>query len=298
MNSFLSRIKNGEILLGDGGMGTQLMKGGLPVGEAPETVNLTHPESLEQIAAAYLAAGADLVTTNTFGGSPLKLALHGIGEHAEAINRIAVEAARRALIASGGNAYVSGSCGPSGRTLKPYGDMDPGDVYQSYAMQMSILVEAGVDLVCIETMMDLAEAVLAVKAAKTIALDIPVMATMTFDATTRGFYTIMGNDIPTAAKGLAEAGADLIGSNCGNGIEKMVEIAREFKRCSSLPLVIQSNAGLPTIKGGVTTYTETPEFMAARVGALIECGVSVIGGCCGTTPEHIKAFRRVINSRR
>jgi 5-methyltetrahydrofolate--homocysteine methyltransferase len=295
MSEFLSRIKNGEILVGDGGIGTQLFERGLPVGEAPETVNLKHPDHLEAIAGAYLEAGADLITTNTFGGSPQKLMLHGIGDNAEEINRTAVEAARRAVDAASRSAYVLGSCGPSGRTLKPYGDAEPDAIYQSFELQMRILIEAGVDLICIETMMDLTEAILAIRAARAISKDIPVMATMTFDKTPRGYYTIMGNDIPAAVKGLTDAGADLVGSNCGNGIEKMVEIAAEFKKHRSLPIIIQSNAGLPEIKDGVTTYGETPDFMAEKIRGLIECGVSVIGGCCGTTPKHIEAFRRVVD---
>jgi 5-methyltetrahydrofolate--homocysteine methyltransferase len=159
------------------------------------------------------------------------------------------------------------------------------------------LAQAGVDLFCIETMTDLTEATLAVRAAKSVAPAIPVLATMTFDRTRRGFYTIMGASIPDAARELAAAGADVIGSNCGNGIEAMIEIAREFHAATNLPLIVQSNAGLPQIVNGETVYPETPEFMAGKARELIAAGVAILGGCCGTTPAHIAAFRRVVTDR-
>jgi 5-methyltetrahydrofolate--homocysteine methyltransferase len=180
--------------------------------------------------------------------------------------------------------------------LKPFGDADPDDVGAGYRRQLEGLVRAGIDGVFVETMMDLTEATLAVRAAKTVAPDLPVMATMTFDATPRGFYTVMGVSVEQAAAGLREAGADAIGSNCGNGIEKMVEIARAFAACTDLPLVIQSNAGLPDTSTGAAVYAETPEFMAARVADLLAAGVSIVGGCCGTTPAHIRAFRAALDA--
>jgi len=159
-------------------------------------MNLTRPDLLRDVAAGYVEAGAELVQTNTFGGSALKLASYGLDDRTEEVNRLAVEAVREA---AGDRAYVSGSCGPSGRTLLPYGDADPADVRESFRRQMEALVAAGVDLLTIETMIDLSEARLALEAARSVAPDLPVMATMTFDATPRGFYTIMGNDVPSAA---------------------------------------------------------------------------------------------------
>jgi 5-methyltetrahydrofolate--homocysteine methyltransferase len=154
-----------------------------------------------------------------------------------------------------------------------------------------------VDLICIETMTDLAEASLAIRAAKEVSASIPVMSTMTFDQTPRGFYTIMGTTVEAAAAGLEEAGADLVGSNCGNGIETMVELARAFREHSALPLIIQSNAGLPEMKSGELVYRETPDFMAEKAKAMLGIGVSIIGGCCGTTPDHIRALREMVDSR-
>jgi 5-methyltetrahydrofolate--homocysteine methyltransferase len=253
---------------------------------------LTRPELVEGIHRDYLEAGADIIQTNTFGASPLKLAKYSYDDRTEQIIHGAVKAVRDVV---GENAYVSGSCGPSARILKPYGDTEPDEVYESFVRQMKAFAEAGVDIVCVETMTDIAEATLAVKAAKTVMPSIPVMATMTFDATPRGFYTIMGVDIKTAAARLEEIGADVIGSNCGNGIEKMIEIAQGFRLCSRLPIIIQSNAGLPVMVKGRAVYRETPEFMAEKAKGLISSGVSVIGGCCGTTPAHIAAIREVVD---
>jgi 5-methyltetrahydrofolate--homocysteine methyltransferase len=294
MTDLLSRLRAGEVLVADGAMGTLLFEHGLPPGECPESINLSDPARLEQIARLYMDAGADLVQTNTFGGSPLSLARYGLDGQTDAINAAAVAAVRRAV---GTRAYVSGSCGPSGRTLLPYGDTAPDEVRASFERQVRALIEAGVDVLCIETMTDLREAQLAVRAARAVSSTIPVMATMTFDATRRGFFTIMGTDIRTAAAGLAEAGAEIVGSNCGYGIEHMVAVAREFRAHTDLPLLIQANAGLPQSVGERVVYPETPAFMAQHARVLIELGVSIVGGCCGTTPEHIRAIRRTVDRR-
>jgi len=233
------------------------------------------------------------VQTNTFGASALNLAVYGLEGRAVDINRTAVLAVKKAV---GDNAYVSGSCGPSGRMLKPYGDVDPENMYASFKLQIQALIDTGVDVICVETMSDIQEAVLAVKAAKDIKASVPVMATMTFNPTPKGFYTVMGVNIPDAAAALQTAGADIIGSNCGNGIENMILIAEGFKECTELPIVIQSNAGLPQKRGSDFIYPETPEFMAEKSRELVKIGVSIIGGCCGTTPAHIKALRSMVDS--
>ncbi len=291
----LDRLSAGEILVADGAMGSMLLERGLEPGQPPEKLNLSHPELLEGISRLYLQAGADIIQTNTFGASPLRLARHGLDGDAARINQQAVRAARAA---AGDRAYVSGSCGPSGRLLKPYGDTEPDDLYASFLSQIEILIAEGVDVVCVETMTDPNEAVLAIKAAMAVSQTIPIMATMTFDDTPRGFFTCMGTTVEQAVKGLTESGAQIVGSNCGNGIDNMVRIAAEFRTATDLPILIQSNAGLPEIRDGVARYTETPEFMAARVPDLIEAGTSIIGGCCGTTPEHIAAIRKQVNALR
>lgn len=290
MKSFLGQVRRGKIFIADGAMGTMLFQRGLKPGDCPEALNLSNPELLREIAVLYLEAGADIIQTNSFGGSPLKLAAYGLAEKADEINRMAVEVVKSVV---NGKAYIYGSCGPCGRILKPYGDTEPDEVYESFKIQAEALIKAGVNMICMETMTDLNEAQFAIKSARDLSADLPIMATMTFDPTPGGFYTIMGVDIKQAAAGLEEAGADIIGSNCGNGIENMVKIAREFKAATSLPIIIQSNAGLPRMEGTTPVYDETPDFMAEKSKELIELGVSVIGGCCGTTPEHIRAIKQM-----
>lgn len=274
-------------------MGTMLFQRGLQPGQCPESLNLSDPGALEEIASLYLQAGADIVQTNTFGGSSLKLSSYGLAEQAELINRNAVA---RVVATVAGRAYVSGSCGPCGEMLTPYGTVDEDVMSRSFEQQLAALVDAGVDLVCVETMTDLREATLAVRAAKKVSASTPVMATMTFDKIPRGYYTIMGASLDDAVAGLTAAGADVIGSNCGHGIDTMIEIARQIRSVSARPIVIQSNAGLPVRQGDEVVYPESPGYFAEKVSELIEAGVAIIGGCCGTTPEHIRAIRNAVDS--
>ena len=294
MENVLVRLNRGEVIVGDGAWGTLLMQRSLKSGDSPESVNLTQPEVIAEIASLYVDAGAEIVTTNTFGGSPLKLMLFSLQDRTEEINRSAVEEARRAV---GKRAYVSASVGPTGRLLKPLGDIDPEEMRAGFDRQIAALLGAGADMICVETMTDLQEAVLAVKAARSQAPRIPIMATMTFEQNPRGFFTIMGVSVEKAVHGLEEAGSDIVGSNCGYGIETMTGIAREFRRVSSRPIAIQANAGLPVLRDGATLYPETPEFFADKAPDLLDAGVQIIGGCCGTGPDHIRALRRVVDAR-
>ncbi|UCH11283.1 MAG: homocysteine S-methyltransferase family protein, partial [Fidelibacterota bacterium] len=262
MEPILTRIKQPPALVADGAMGTLLMERGLQPGASPESLNLTNPEVLRDVARLYLEAGADIVQTNTFGGSSLKLAYHGLEDQSDEINRRAVAMVREGV---GDGAYISGSCGPTGRILQPYGDAAPAMIQESFARQMSVLIEEGVDVICIETMIDLNEALLAIKAAKETSSDIPVITTMTFDDTPRGFYTVMGTSIAEAAASLVEAGADIVGTNCGCGIATMVQIARVFREHTAVPLMVQSNAGIPQIIEGKVSFPETPDFFAQQV---------------------------------
>lgn len=288
-----ARLARRHWLVGDGAWGTQLMQRGLPEGRPPEWFALERPEVIEEVARLYVEAGADLVTTDTFGGNAFRLALYGLeGEHGR-INRQAVEAVRRAVA---GRALVSASVGPSGRLLEPYGDLSLQALERAFAEQIAVLAEAGADLVCVETMSDLDEATAAVRAAKQVAPHLPVMATMTFERSRRGFFTVMGTGVEAAASGLAAAGADVIGSNCGTGIEDMVEIARVMAPVSSLPLAFQPNAGLPETCDGVLVYRQTPEQLAARVPELLALGVAIVGGCCGTTPDHVRTLRQAVDA--
>jgi len=292
MESIKSLVGRGQVLLADGAIGSLLMARGLARGAAPESLNLSQPEILEEIASRYLEAGAEIIQTNTFGASPLKLANYGLADQAAAINESAVRAVRRVV---GKRACVSASCGPSGKILQPYGDTKAENVFESFQQQMRALIHAGADIICVETMSDINEAQLAIQAARSVSPSIPVMATMTFEATARGFFTIMGVSVEKACRELEKAGADLIGSNCGNGSLQMVAIAKEFRKFTSLPLLIQANAGIPELRAGQVHYPETPEYMAAMSRELIMAGVSVIGGCCGTTPDHIRAMRKIVD---
>jgi 5-methyltetrahydrofolate--homocysteine methyltransferase len=293
MEALLERVRTGQALVGDGAWGTQLMARGLKPGECPEAINLERPHVLAEIARLYVTAGAELVTTNTFGGSPAKLEPYGLDARTGEVNRAAVEAVREVVA---GRAYVLASVGPSGRLLKPYGDTEPEELAAGFARQVRALAGAGADAICVETMTDLREATLAVEAARSEASGLPIVATMTFDPTPRGYFTIMGVTVEQAANGLADAGAHMVGSNCGNGIERMVEIAEAFSKATTLPIAIQSNAGLPVNRGGEIVYPETPEFMAEHARRLLDLGVSLIGGCCGTGPEHIRALRAMVDA--
>jgi 5-methyltetrahydrofolate--homocysteine methyltransferase len=289
--ALVARLGAGRPVLGDGAMGTELFARGLAPGECPERWNVGRGEAVAAVARAYREAGSELVETNTFGASPLKLAAYGLEARAAELNRRAVELAREAV---GDEVLVAGSVGPCGALLEPYGEARAADVEASFAVQLEALAAAGVDAFCIETMTDLEEALLAVRAAGRVAPTVPVIATMTFDATPRGFYTLMGNGVADVARRLVEAGARVVGANCGNGIEVMVEVARAFRAATSAPLAIQANAGLPELRDGRLVYAETPGFYAERARGLVELGVAVIGGCCGTTPAHIAALRGVL----
>jgi 5-methyltetrahydrofolate--homocysteine methyltransferase len=288
---FAARLAAGKPLVCDGATGTMLFERGLEPGRPPESMTLSHPDVLEEIARLYADAGADILVANTFGASPLRLAQYDMAGETGEINRVAVEAVQRA---GAGRVYVAASCGPSGALLEPYGDTSAEAVAAGFREQLEHVFATGVDCLIVETMVDLSEAKLAVQAAKEIAPDTPVLATMTFDVTPRGYHTIMGVSIEAAVSGLQQAGADAVGSNCGTGSESMVEIARAFRACTDLPLVFQPNAGLPEVRGGKTVYGETPEFMAAKAQELFDSGVTVVGGCCGTTPEHTRALRATV----
>jgi 5-methyltetrahydrofolate--homocysteine methyltransferase len=293
MEDILVRLGRGEIIVGDGALGTMLMKYVSTHGEPPEMCNLTKSHLVEEIASSFLDAGAEIVTTNTFGASPLRLRKFSLDKEADQINRRAVETARKVVESK---AYVSGSVGPSAQLLKPLGKTDPEEIYASFRQQINTLISSGVDIICIETMTDIAEAVIAINAVRSLDSKIPVMATITFMQNPRGFFTIMGTSVKNAAETLEKAGANIIGSNCGNGSEQMVLIAEEFKKHSRLPVAIQTNAGLPKRGDKGVIYPETPEFLAGRAKEMLNLGVQIIGGCCGTEPEHIRAIRQMVDA--
>jgi 5-methyltetrahydrofolate--homocysteine methyltransferase len=267
---------------------------GLPAGECPEAWNVSHPEVVREIAAAYAAAGADMVLTNTFGGSPIKLARFGLREKTAPINRAGVRLSREGAPGR----VVAASVGPCGELLAPLGTLSEEEAEAGFAEQIAALLEGGVRVIVIETMTSLEEALCALRAAKKLDPQVEAAVTLTFDPTPSGFHTIMGVDIPRAVAELSRAGADVLGSNCGNGIDQMIPIAREFRRLSDRPILIQANAGQPELVGGQTVFRESPRYMASRVRELVEAGADIVGGCCGTNPRHISACRREVDRLR
>ncbi|MCL5103088.1 MAG: homocysteine S-methyltransferase family protein [Armatimonadetes bacterium] len=288
MKPLLERIADGEILISDGAIGTFLQAKGLQPGESPELWCITHPDAVKSVAEAYIAAGSDIVETDSFGGTSFKQTKFGLEERVVEMNRAAAKLARDAM---GDRGYVAASVGPTGRiAYDEGGNTTNEDLYNAFKEQVVALEEGGADAVCIETMMSVIEAVQAVKATKE-NTGLTVICTFTFEPGARGFRTMMGVTPGDAALAVVEAGADIIGANCGNGIENMIEITRQIRAAApNTPILIQANAGVPVLEGGRTIFKATPEEMAAHVPELIEAGANIVGGCCGTTPEHIAAI--------
>jgi 5-methyltetrahydrofolate--homocysteine methyltransferase len=295
MQTLLERLSDGGVLVSDGAMGSLLQSQGLPPGASPESWCLSRPDVVRAVAEAYLAAGSDMVLTNSFGGSPLKLARHGLAERAGELNCAAAKLAREA---AGSGMFVAGSVGPTGRILQEEGgDVTRAELYEAFREQVEGLADGGVDAICVETMSSLAEAIEAVRAAREHTA-LPVFCTFSFALGRRGFRTMMGVSPELAAREAAAAGADVIGTNCGNGIENMTEIVRQMRAAvPDRPILAQPNAGMPELVDGVTVYPETAEYMASRVGELIAAGATIVGGCCGTTPQHIAAIAEGVRGR-
>jgi 5-methyltetrahydrofolate--homocysteine methyltransferase len=282
----LDRLAAGDLLIFDGGTGTYLQEHGLIPGDSPELMNLNDPDVVKGMAKSYFDAGSDIVLTNTFGGNRFILKRYDSDDRLFEINKTATELARS--VAPEGK-YVSGSIGPTGEFLEPYGTATEDELYDTFAEMSKAFEAGGADAVMIETQLGLDEAALAVRAAKD-NTDLVVMSTMVFDKGPRGYFTMMGVTPEQAVEGLEEAGADIVGTNCGNGIERMVDIATRMRAATDGYLVVQSNAGIPVIRKGETCYLETPEFMAEYYRKLADLPINILGGCCGTTAEHIRAL--------
>ena len=246
------------------------------------------------MAREYFEAGSDMVLTVSFGGSRFMLDKYGHGGRVRELNRLAAEHARSQAPENG---LVGGSVGPTGEFLAPLGPVSESEMLDAFAEQITALEEGGADAVVIETMMAVEEASLAIRAARE-NTDLAVIATMTFDKGPRGFFTMMGVTPEQAVHDLAAAGADVVGANCGNGIETMLEIARRMRSATDMPLLIHSNAGIPAIRQGQIVYPETPEFMAPGFEEMADIGINIFGGCCGTTPGHIHAASQALRGRR
>ena len=287
--TILQRLAKGDLLVSDGATGSYLQQHGLEDGD-PEEWNVSHPEVVQGMAKAYFDAGSDMVLTNTFGGTSLRQSHYGFADRAAEFNRLGAELARSQ---APDGCFVVGSVGPTGEVLNdPLRDnpLTEERAYDAFAEQIIALAEGGVDAVNVETMIDINEATIAVRAAKE-NTDLVVMSTMFFDKGPRGFFTMMGSQPAEAVGKLQEAGADIVGANCGNGIDVMIELARELRAATDSYLLIHSNAGIPAPIGGEIVYPESPEYMAERFKVMAhDVGVNILGGCCGTTPEHIRAL--------
>ncbi len=290
MNHSLTKRLRGGILISDGALGTMLQAAGLEPGVCPEIWNIDFPERVEAIARAYAEAGAETIETNTFGGNRFKLRHYGLQDRVVELNRKGVEITRRAI---GPDKIVLGSVGPTGVILM-LGEVSEEELYEAFREQCVALAEAGADAICIETMTALDEAVLATRAAKE-NTQLEVITTMTFDKTLLGdFRTMMGVSPEDMVIALKEAGADIIGTNCGNGMENMIPIVEAIRLVDQeIPVLVHANAGLPHLCDGKNVFDETPDITASYVPRLIEAGANIIGGCCGTTPEHIRKIRDV-----
>jgi len=289
MTKFLDRLAEGPVLF-DGAMGSLLLAAGLKSGTAPEVWNAERPGVIAGIHRDYLAAGAEVITTNTFGGSPLKLAAHDLAGRNEELNFAAV---RQAMAVRSEfpdrTVFIAGDLGPCGKFFPPVGDLDEKSAASSFQSQVEIFAAAGVDFILIETMVDLREAEIAVRAARAIT-DIPVVITMTFDRKPRGYFTIMGNTPPDAVRKLADAGADVVGANCTLTAPDMIGLAEILVAESPVPVLVQPNAGQPDMVDGRAVYRVTPEEFAGDIGKILDTGPAAVGGCCGTTPAHIRAI--------
>ena len=291
--TLLDVIRRDGYLLGDGAMGTMLQDAGLDDGGAPELWNLEKPDIVSGILDAYAAAGAGYLTTCTFGGSGARLAMHGLDDQVHRLNEAGALLARR--VADKRGILVAGNVGPTGELLFPVGTLEPDDATELFTTQIGGLIDGGCDFILIETMSDLSEVEAAVAAARRVIDGVPIMATMSFDTNLR---TMMGVKPAQAVQRLAAAGVDVVGANCGRGPNEMRMIMREMRDAQpdGVLLGAQSNAGLPRPVADRFEYDATPEVMAAWAVAMLRLGVTVIGGCCGTTPRHIAAMRDALAS--
>jgi 5-methyltetrahydrofolate--homocysteine methyltransferase len=292
LEKITEEVKNGKVLVSDGAWGTFLYKKGLKPGECPELWCIERFDDVSDIAKSYIEAGADMTETNSFGGTKYKFDRFGLENRTAEINEASAKASRKA---AGDCKHVIASIGPTGKMLVTE-EVTEEELYDAFKVQAVALEKGGADAICIETMSDAEEAAIAIRAVKE-NTSCEVICTFTFEKTVRGDYrTMMGISPQDAAKTAIEAGADIIGANCGNGMERMIEIVREMREVApTTPILVHANAGLPVNVNGADTFPETPEMMAAYVDELIAAGANIIGGCCGTTPDHIRAIKAEVD---
>jgi 5-methyltetrahydrofolate--homocysteine methyltransferase len=295
MKRIVDAVKEGTILVSDGAWGTELHKRGLRPGECPDLWCLEHRDAVLDVASSYIDAGADLIQTNSFGASRIKLAHYGLSGQAAEINRAAAAISREA---AGNSHHVIASVGPTGSILL-MGDVTEEEVSDAFREQITALESGGADACCIETFAAVDEARLAIGAARE-NTSLEIICTFTFEKTVQDTYrTMMGVSPAEMATAALDAGADIIGANCGNGMAGMVDIVRELRQAApDTPILVHANAGIPVAVDGNETFPETPEEMARNAVGVLDAGANIIGGCCGTTPDHVRAMAKVVKERR
>lgn len=281
-----------KILVSDGAMGTMLQQWGLAVGECPEEWNVNKPDILASIHKDYFEAGADIVETNSFGGNKYRLQHFGLESKIYDLNFAAAKIAKDVCPAG---KYVAGSVGPTGEFLQPLGTGTTSDFEDAFSEQIQGLADGGVDVLSIETMSFVEEIIAAVNVAQQINRDLPLITSMTFEKSAAGYRTMMGISIEDFVKQIKNQPVVAIGANCGKGADEMIEIMREFRQHTDLPLLSQANAGLPEIADGKIVYRETPQQRGELTQLLLGEKVNIIGGCCGTGPGHIRAIKDTVD---
>jgi 5-methyltetrahydrofolate--homocysteine methyltransferase len=284
LRTVLMELKKGLIF--DGATGSMLIEAGLTGGRASESWVLERPDEIESVHTAYARAGADVIGTCTFGGNRLKLESAKLADKIEAINRKAVRLAR---VAAGSERFVAGNIGPTGQLMTPNGPLTENLAQETYAEQAGVLAQNGVDFLLAQTFYDRKEMVAAIKGVRSVT-HLPVFATMTFEKTKHGFSTIMGDGVEESMSAMLEAGAAVVGANCTLDSEKMLILAREIRILVDAPLLFQANAGAPELINGKVHYPEDAETFAENMSRMKSLGVEAVGGCCGTTPKHIRSL--------
>lgn len=292
MTTIQSILEKSGYVITDGAMGTVLFSSGLDQGDPPELWNVDYPDRVAAVHQAYYDAGAQVMLTNTFGGNRYRLMLHNAQDRVAEVNQAAAAILREVVSKNDNQAVVAGDIGPSGQVLTPYGELSFQEAKEGFAQQAEALISAGVDVIWIETMSDLEEVRAAIEGARQVSADIPVVTTMTFD--THG-HTMMGVSPEQALETLTPLGPLALGGNCGNGPEEIIEVIQKMHAVDpNMTLVAKANAGIPELVKGKPVYRASPAVMADYAVNSYQAGARIIGACCGSTPDHVKAISQAL----